>query len=112
MVDKGATGLPGTQVLLLDAGPMISAFTAPAFTVEEVLANPKLLKGWGQEQVEAEIGTTAGWRGGKRGQGSQKGQGWMLRVSGLSGWIMHESQIRGSCQASRSRGIAESGRVP
>jgi RHS repeat-associated protein len=79
MVGKGIATFPGAQALLLGAGPMITAFTAPAFTVEEVLANPKLLRGWGQEPVEAEIGTTAGWRGGKLGDGTHKGQGWMLR---------------------------------
>jgi RHS repeat-associated protein len=79
MVGRGAASFPGTQALLMGAGPMITALTAPAFTVEEVLANPNLLRGWGPEPVEAEIGTTPGWRVEGLGKGEKVGQGWLLR---------------------------------
>jgi RHS repeat-associated protein len=48
-------------------------------SVDDVMANPGLLKGKSPLEVEAILGKTPGWRVEKLGQGSQKGNGWVLR---------------------------------
>ena len=47
--------------------------------VEDVIANPNLLRGKTPAEVEPIIGNTPGWGIEKLGKGSHKGQGWVLR---------------------------------
>jgi hypothetical protein len=48
-------------------------------SIDDVMANPKLLAGKTPAQVEATIGQSPGWRVETLGKGSHAGQGWVLR---------------------------------
>lgn len=48
-------------------------------TVEDVVANPKLLTGKGPAEIAAMLGKTQGWKVETLGQGSKAGKGWVLR---------------------------------
>ena len=48
-------------------------------SIDDVMANPNLLIGKSPLQVEGILGKTSGWRVETLGQGSQKGNGWVLR---------------------------------
>jgi hypothetical protein len=48
-------------------------------SVDDVFANPTLLKGKTPLQVEKILGNTSGWKVETLGKGSQKGNGWLLR---------------------------------
>ncbi len=54
-------------------------------SVDDVMANPNLLKGKSPLQVEGILGKTPGWRIETLGQGSQKGNGWVLRQYNAKG---------------------------
>lgn len=54
-------------------------------SVDDVMANPSLLKGKSPLQVEGILGKTSGWRAERLGQGSQKGNGWVLRQYNAKG---------------------------
>lgn len=49
------------------------------------MASPNLLKGKSPLQVEGILGKTPGWRIKTLGQGSQKGNGWVLRQYNAKG---------------------------
>jgi hypothetical protein len=64
--------------------PELPQFTPPGLgsglaSVEDVLANPKLLSGRSPLEVQEIIGDTGGWKVESLGKGSQKGNGWMFR---------------------------------
>jgi RHS repeat-associated protein len=69
--------------LLMGLGAFGSA--SEGLTVEKILSNPNVLKGMGPQEVEELIGNTPGWRVEKLAQGSQKGQGWVLREYSANG---------------------------
>lgn len=54
-------------------------------SVDDVMASPNLLKGKSPLQVEGILGKTPGWRIETLGQGSQKGNGWVLRQYNAKG---------------------------
>ena len=54
-------------------------------SVDDVMANPNLLKGKSPLQVEGILGKTPGWKVETLGQGSQKGNGWVLRQYNAKG---------------------------
>jgi len=79
MVGKGFASFPAVSLFLFGSGSLATGMTAPAFTVDEILANPRALTYWTPDAVEAEIGTTPGWRVETLGKGTHQGQGWMFR---------------------------------
>jgi len=48
-------------------------------SVNDILANPQLLRGMKPAQVEAILKGTPGWKSERLGKGSRKGQGWVFR---------------------------------
>lgn len=54
-------------------------------SIDDVMANPSLLKGKSPLYVEGILGKTAGWRIERLGKGSQKGNGWVLRQYNAKG---------------------------
>jgi RHS repeat-associated protein len=70
--NRRSTGGGGSPNAIRPVGALLQS-------VEDVIANPQLLKGLHPVQVEALIGKTPGWRIEGLGQGAHRGQGWMLR---------------------------------
>jgi RHS repeat-associated protein len=71
--------------VLLGLGGVLGSMPSGAFSVEDVLANPTVLKGMAPEEVEQMIGNTPGWKVERLAQGSKQGQGWVLREYSAQG---------------------------
>lgn len=54
-------------------------------SIDDIMANPKLLDGKSLNQVKSIVGETNGWVNGTLNQGRSKGEGWMLREMNSKG---------------------------
>jgi len=62
--------------------------SSPTLTIESILRDPQQLAGRSPEEVETALGSLPStWRVERLGQGSQQGQGWMLREYSENGQI-------------------------